>query len=76
VSEPQRRHTGCEMDLVTEPVARLLRGRPVVPQAVRLDDETELRPVEVDAAAMHLGLGQRRRQSGPTGDRPETALEL
>jgi hypothetical protein len=46
--EAKRRQAGCRVRLVADPIPRLLRGRAVVAQAVRFDDEPEIRPVEVD----------------------------
>jgi hypothetical protein len=39
---------GGGVGLVAEPVPRLLSGRAVIAQAVGLDDEPKVRPVEVD----------------------------
>jgi hypothetical protein len=39
------------MHLVATSIPRLLSWRPVIPQAVRLDDQAELGPKEVDTKA-------------------------
>ena len=62
--------------LVAQGVASLLGGRPVVTQAVCLDDEVEVGPVEIDAEAVDTGLGQGKGQTGAAGDWQEAALEL
>src|SRR3954469_3616161 len=44
-------------------------------QAVRLDDQIESRPVEVDAAAVEVPLRLRSRKAGAAGDAGEALLE-
>jgi hypothetical protein len=44
------------MVLVSPAVVSLLRGRSVVPQPVRLYDEAEIGPVEIDAVPVHSRL--------------------
>src|SRR3954447_5083316 len=61
VCEPERDETGCGVDLVAQPVARLLGGRAVVAEAIRLDDQAQVGPVEVDLEAVHIHLRQRLR---------------
>jgi len=56
-------------------VAGLLRRCAVVTQAVGLDHQPEIRPVEVDAVAVHTGLRTRSRQARGSGNRYEAALE-
>jgi hypothetical protein len=58
--------------LIPLAVARLLCGRAVVPQPIGLDDQAELRPVEVHSESIHPLLRQRSGQAGP-GDQPEEA---
>ena len=76
MGEAQRGEARRGVRLIAAPVTRLLRGRAVVAQAVGLDHEAEVRPVEVDAEAVEPLLGQRRRQARPPGDREKAALEL
>ncbi len=48
VREAQADESGGRQDLIAAPVACLLGRRAVVAEAVGLDDQAELRPVEVD----------------------------
>jgi hypothetical protein len=73
--EAQRGQSRDGVGLITPPVLRLLGRRPVVAQPVGLDHQAELRPVEVNAKAIQLDLGQRRRQAGASGKRQEKTLE-
>jgi len=50
--------------LVAEPISGLLSGRAVVAQAVGLDDQAEVGPPDVDPAAVHVGAGERLRETG------------
>ncbi len=52
------------MRLVAQPVPSLLGRRAVVAQPVGLDDEAEVRPVEVDFELIHPLAGQRDGQAG------------
>jgi hypothetical protein len=74
--ESQAGEPGGGVDLIAQPVACLLRGRAVVTEAVALDDQAALRPVEVDLEAVHDLLRERERQAGRHGERKEVALEL
>jgi hypothetical protein len=76
VREPQDRQARRRVGLVAAPIAPLLRRRAVVAQAVRLDDQSQLRPVEVDAIAVEPLLREGWRQPGATRDRKKPALEL
>jgi hypothetical protein len=62
--------------LVAEEIPPLLRGRPVVAQAIGFDDQAQLWPVEVGSEAVDVRAGQRERQPGPAGQREEATLEL
>ena len=64
------------MGLVTETVARLLRRRPVIAQAVGFNDQPQVRPVEVDLEAVHAGAGEWRRKARGLGDGEKPLLEL
>jgi hypothetical protein len=52
VGEPQRREAGGDVRLVSEAVSSLLGGGAVVTQAVGLDYEPDVGPVEVDLEAV------------------------
>ncbi len=58
--EAQRGKARGAVALVAQPVARLLGGGAVVAQAVRLDDEPKLWPVEVDFEAAGEGFAPQR----------------
>src|SRR4051794_8065684 len=62
------------MDLVAQPVLRLLRGSAVIAQAVGLYNESELWPVEVDAEAVEPLLSFGLWETGLAGDRHEALL--
>src|SRR4051794_7595992 len=62
------------MDLVAQPVLRLLRGSAVIAQAVGLYNESELWPVEVDAEAVQPPLSFGLWETGLAGDRHEALL--
>jgi hypothetical protein len=47
--------------LIADPIASLLCGRAVVTEAVGLDHEPEIRPVEVDPESINPLLGKRAR---------------
>src|SRR5437899_599166 len=64
------------MCLVAEAVSGLLCGRAVVAEAVGLDDQPEVRPVEVDLEAVHPRLRLWLWEAGPACDGEEDALEL
>ncbi len=76
VREAQRRQARGDAPVVARTVGRLLHGRAVVAQAVALDDEPELRPVEVDPVRPEVALRARLREAGAARDRDEEALEL
>ena len=52
MSEPQRGQAGGNMSLIAPAIASLLGRGAVIAKPVRLDDETEVRPVEIDAEAI------------------------
>jgi hypothetical protein len=62
--------------LVLLAIAGLLGGGAVEASAVGFDDQVQGRPVEVDPVAAESRLRIRHRQSGPSDDWQETALEL
>lgn len=64
------------MRLVAATVTRLLRGRAVVAQAVRLDDQAALGPEEIHAEAVHERARLRQAQSGAARKGQEAAFEL
>lgn len=64
------------MGLVADPVSGLRRGRAVIAQAVGLDDEAEVGPVEVDLEAVDDLFGERGRQAGRGGERAEKDLQV
>lgn len=74
--EPERQQPGGVVRLVAHDVARLLDGRPVVAQAVCLDDERQVGPVEVDEEAVDASVRDGSRQVGASGDRQEAPLQL
>ena len=57
VGEAQRGQPGGGVSLVAPPVAHLLGDRAVVAQAVGLDHESKLGPVEVDLETVQPGAG-------------------
>src|SRR5688572_6609468 len=64
------------MCLVADAVACLLRGRTVVTQAVGLDDEAEVGPVEIDLEAIDPRPRQGPGKAGPPREWQEAPLEL
>ena len=76
VGETERRQAGGDVGLVSHAIALLLSGRTVISQAVGLDDEAQIRPVEVDLEAVQPDPGLRQPQARPPGDPQEEALEL
>jgi hypothetical protein len=76
VSEAELGETGGGVGLVAEPVPSLLGRGAVVAKPVGLDDQAELRPVEVDFELVHPLAGKRDGQSGAGGDREESTFEL
>ena len=58
VREAERGHPGEDVGAVAQGVAGLSRRRAVVAEAVRLDDQSELGPVEVHLEAVHRLFGQ------------------
>jgi hypothetical protein len=76
VRETEWRMARSDVRLVTHPVTHLLSWSSVVPQFVRLHDEAEIRPVEVDAETVQFDLRCRPLQAGFVCDGQEDALEL
>jgi hypothetical protein len=76
VGEAQRAEAGAGMGLIAADVYRLLGGRAVVGEAVGLDNEAKLWPVEVNPVAVQPCLGAWLGQTGGAGDGQEAPLEL
>jgi hypothetical protein len=76
MGEPQASKAGSGVRLIANPVLCLLGGRAVIPQSVGLDDEPQLRPVEVDLEAVDGAAGFRPWQPRLERDREEQTLEL
>jgi hypothetical protein len=76
VGEAERREAGGGVGLVAEGVAGLGGDGAVVSEAVGLDHEPEVGPIEVDLEAIEWVLGQRWRQAGGGGEASEARLEL
>ena len=76
IRESQLDAPGRGMRLIPTPILQLLHRRPVIGESVRLDDEAELGPVEVDAVAVDALLCERGREAGRPGNPDEAALEL
>src|SRR5205814_5987972 len=74
--EAKPRQAGGRVRLVAEGVPGLLGRGAVVAEAVRFDDEVELRPVEVDLEAVEMDPGQWFREARGAGDGQKPALEL
>ncbi len=64
------------MDMIASAIGGLLGRSAVIAEAVRLDHESQLGPVEVDAEPVELLLGQRNGQSSPADQTQEASLEL
>lgn len=64
------------MGLIAKSVARLLPGRSVISQPVRLDNKAELGPEEVDAEAAHPCARLWCVQPRPPSERQKPALQL
>lgn len=76
VREAQGREAGARVSLIAATVHGLLRGRAVIAEAVGLDDEAEIGPVEVHSEAVEADLGLRWWEAGSPSDGDEAALEL
>lgn len=76
VGEAKRSHPGDCVGAVAFRVSRLGCGRAVVPEAVGLNDQAELGPVEVDLPPVDELFAERGRQPRSGGDRPEEDLEI
>ena len=76
VGEAKRRQTGARMCVVAPLVFGLLEGSAVVAQAVGLDHEAEVGPVEVDPVSIQLGLCQWDRQARFEDELEKEPLEL
>jgi hypothetical protein len=69
VGEAQRGEPARGVRLIAQAIPGLLRRRAVVAEPVGLDDEPEVRPMEVDLVAAHAASGLRRPEPGVPGDR-------
>src|SRR3954470_16753437 len=76
VGEAKRGEPGGGVDLEPECIARLRRGRAVVPPAVGLDDEAEVGPEEVDLELVDNDFRLWRRQAGCFGQRAKEPFQL
>ena len=76
VREAKACDTAAGVRLVAQPVPRLLRGRPVVAQPVRLDYEPEPGPEEVHREPADVPAGLRQREPGTAYEPQEAPLEL
>ena len=52
VGEAERDQAGGDVSLIAQAIARLLGGRTVVAEAVRLDDEAQFGPAEIDLESL------------------------
>ena len=66
---------GC-VCLITQPVPRLLRWSAVIPQAVSLDDESQIGPEEVDLETIQALARERLSEARAAGDWQKEPLEL
>jgi hypothetical protein len=64
------------MSLIAQAIARLLRWRTVISEAIGLDHKTKVRPVEVDFEPVETYAGDRSRQLGSDHKPQKAALEL
>src|SRR5436305_11929473 len=76
MGEPERDETSSGVRLVPNQVLRLLGSGAVIGETISLDDQPEIRPVEVDLVSVHPLPGQRHRVAGSDRDRYEEPLEL
>ena len=74
-SKPERRQSGGGVRLVAQAVPGLLGRRAMVSQAVGLDDQPEIGPVEIDLVAVESLLRLGSRKTGLADYREEEALE-
>jgi hypothetical protein len=75
VREAQADEPRRDVLLVTPQILRLLLRRAVIGESVGLDDQPQLRPVEVDLVTVDDLPRQRARKPGPQGDRNERTLQ-
>ncbi len=76
VREPETCQPRRGMGLIPAAIARLLDGSAVVGEAVGLDDQTQIAPVEVDDEPIQADAGLRLGQARAPRDREEPALQL
>ncbi len=74
VGEAERRQAGGEVGLVPLAILRLLGRSAVVGEPVGLDDESEIRPEEVDAMTRNRLLGEGKAEAG-SGDEADLLAE-
>jgi hypothetical protein len=63
VGESERHESRRRVDLIAEPVPRLLLRRPVIAEPVSLDDQAQSGPEEVDPESVDAPLGLRAGQA-------------
>jgi len=76
VGEPQVGQTGRRVGLIADPITRLLGRRPVVAKPIGLDDQTEIRPEEIDLEAVDPAPGERQGKPSRFDHGQEASLEL
>jgi hypothetical protein len=76
VREAQRSQPSGRVSLISNAIPRLLGSGAVISQAVRLNDQTEPRPVEVDPESVDVDSGQRLWKSGSPSDWEKSAFEF
>jgi hypothetical protein len=76
VGDPHRGPAGANVGVVPLAVFRLLGGGAVEVAAVRLDDESEVRPIEVDAVLAEALLRLREREPCSLEQAEELALQF
>jgi hypothetical protein len=70
------RQTCRGVRLIANAIPRLLAWRPVIAQAIGLDHQAEVGPVEVDPEPVYPRLRPRQSQPRAARDRKKAALEL
>lgn len=76
MGEPQNSEAGGNQRLVPGPIPSLLLWRSVVSQPIGLDDQPELRPMEVHPETLHSLLGFRFGQPRAPNESQEPPFEL
>jgi hypothetical protein len=73
---PQNREAGYDQCLISDPTLCLLTWRPVISQAVRLDNEPEIGPQEIHPESTHMLLGLRSGQPRNANDPQKPRLKI